>query len=64
MGKKNRKVYLALGNIRQFAAIYNNLQQFIVIYLILSGIIWYSKMDIEKGLVRLVYIMVYSKIGG
>ena len=58
MGKERRKVYLVLGNMRQYTAVYSSL----------PGTVWYnlvtSKIDIEKGSVRLIYTIVYSKIGG
>ena len=58
MGKERREVYLVLGNMWQCAAIYGSL----------PGTVWYnlvtSEMDIEKGSARLIYTIVYSKIGG
>ena len=52
----------------QFQAIYGNIQQYMAIYGSLPGTVWYnlviSKMDIEKGSARLIYTIVYSKIGG
>ena len=58
MGKKKKEVYLVLDNMRQYTAIYNSL----------PSTVWYnlvtSEMDIKKGSARLIYTMVYSKIGG
>ena len=56
MGKEKREIYLVLSNVWQY----------IVIYSSLLSTVWYnlvmSKMDIKKGLARLIYIIVYSKI--
>ena len=58
MGKERREIYLVLGNMRQYTAIYSSL----------PSTVWYnlviSKIDIEKGSARLIYTIVYSKIGG
>ena len=58
MGKEKKEVYLVLGNIRQYTTIYSSL----------SSTVWYnlvtSKINIEKGSARLIYTIVYSKIGG
>ena len=44
------------------------MRQYIAIYSNLPSTIWYnlvmSKIDIEKGSARLIYTIVYSKIGG
>ena len=58
MGKERKEVYLVLSNIQQCTVIYGSL----------PGTVWYnlvtSKMDMEKGSARLIYTIIYSKIGG
>ena len=65
MGKKRKK---SLSSPKQYAAMCGNIQQCVVVYGSLPGTIQYnlviSEMDIEKGLARLIYTIVYSKIGG
>ena len=61
MGKKRRKVYLVLGNMR-------NMRQSMAIRIVLPGTAYsnpvISEVGIKKGLARLIYIIIYSKIGG
>ena len=44
------------------------MQQYTAIYGSLPSTVWYNlvtfKMDIEKGSARLIYTIVYSKVGG